>query len=65
MSLSAALPKLELDLEQIMLDLSTAEDPAAARQLSAQRQAKAIFEFVRAGQVQTTGTAAAQTGTIL
>ncbi|MDF7809906.1 hypothetical protein [Hymenobacter sp. YC55] len=64
MSLLTALPKLQQDLEQIMEDLSTAEDPAAARQLSAQRHAQAIYEFVAAAMVTTTGTATNHTGTL-
>jgi hypothetical protein len=65
MPLTTALPKLVQDLEQLMLDLSTETDPAAARQAAAQRQAQAIYDFVTAGLVQTAGSAASQTGRIV
>jgi hypothetical protein len=62
MSLLAALPQLEKDLEQLMLDLSKETNPAAARKAAAKRQAKAIYDFLLQGEVNTAGTAAAQVG---
>jgi Asp-tRNA(Asn)/Glu-tRNA(Gln) amidotransferase B subunit len=65
MPLSAALPQLETDIEQLLLDLSKSENPEQARQDYAQRLAKAIHAFVGQGLVQTTGTAASQVGKII
>jgi hypothetical protein len=64
MSLLLALPQLETDLEQLLLDLSKENDPAAARKAYAKRQARAFYDFMLQGLVQTAGTAASQTGKI-
>jgi hypothetical protein len=65
MPLSDALPKLENDIEQLLLELSTAEDPEQARKEYAQRLAAAFHAFVLQGLVQTTGTAASQVGKMI
>jgi hypothetical protein len=65
MSLLDALPKLETDIEQLLLDMSKEPDPAAARKAYAKRQARAFYEFLLQGLVQTAGTAASQTGKII
>lgn len=62
MALSTALPLLELDLEALLLELSTAEDPAAARKTYAKKLARAIHTYTTSALVSTTGSAAAQTG---
>ncbi|KFF26805.1 hypothetical protein [Chryseobacterium vrystaatense] len=68
MSLSTGEPVLISDLISIMEDETAEKDDAgASRTRIAQAMAKAIRKFVEAGQVKvivnTTGTAAAQTGT--
>lgn len=68
MSLNTGEPILVNDLIRIMEDeITEKEDAAASRTRIAQAMAKAIKKFVEAGQVKvivnTTGTAAAQTGT--
>lgn len=59
-------PKLELDLLDLLNDMaSRTENPVQTRQDYARELARIITAFVKTGQVSTTGTAAAQTGTIL
>jgi hypothetical protein len=64
MPLSTALPKLETDIEQLLTDLSTAENPQQARKDYSKRLAKAFYEFVQQGLVTTAGSATTQTGKI-
>ena len=59
-------PKLELDILSLLHDMAArTEDPIQARADYARELAQIITAFVKTGQVSTTGTAAAQTGTIL
>ncbi|GGF22205.1 hypothetical protein [Hymenobacter cavernae] len=64
MPLSTALPILETDIIKILDELSTAENPEEARKNYAKKLSKAVYDFVKAGLVKTTGSAAAQFGTI-
>ena len=64
MSLLLALPDLELSIDTLLVELSTAEDPATARKLYAKKLALAMYAFVKAGLVKTAGSASAQIGTV-
>jgi hypothetical protein len=64
MALSTALPLLVADLEALLLELSQAEDAAAARQTYAQKLAQAIHNYTTAAVVLTNGSATTQTGTL-
>lgn len=58
-------PQLEAAILATLNDMATrTDDPATARQVFAQRLATAITTHITTGTVTTTGTAAAQTGTI-
>ncbi|TGE23559.1 hypothetical protein [Hymenobacter metallicola] len=59
-------PLLKTAILSILDDQAKRTDnPAQAREDFAQQLAEAITAHIKTGQVQTTGTAAAQTGTIL
>lgn len=64
MSLLMALPQLELDIDQLLIELSTSADPAAARKLYAKKLALAMYAFVKQGVVKTAGSATAQIGSV-
>lgn len=58
-------PQLEAAILSLLDDMSTrTADPAQARRDFAHRLATAITAHIKTGTVATTGTAAAQTGTI-
>lgn len=63
MSLEIAEPELVADLlEMWETEAEETENPAESRQRIAEKMAAAIKKFIKAGVVNTTGTAAAQTG---
>lgn len=63
MSLETAEPQLIADLlEMWEIEAEETESPEASRQRIAQKMAAAIKKFIKEGIVNTTGTAAAQTG---